>query len=70
MLAKIYQQEVAKIMHRIDTKKHPPSLEKYFQKSGLSDSYSSCTVNSSQLYILLSKTTKWQKSFLYQGVKI
>ena len=37
-LAKIYQLEVAKIMHRIDTKKHPPCLVKYFQKSGLSHS--------------------------------
>ena len=29
-LAKIYQLEVAKIMHHIDTKKHPPSSIRYF----------------------------------------
>ena len=50
-LAKIYQLEVAKIMHRIDTKKHPPFLVKYVQKSGLSHSYSIRTVSSSQLHI-------------------
>ena len=31
-LAKIYQLEVAKIMHRIDKKKHPLCLVTYFQK--------------------------------------
>ena len=70
-LAKIYQLEVAKIMHRIDTKKHPPSLIRYFQKSGLSHSYSTLTVSFSQLlHIPLFKTTKLQKSFLHLGVKI
>ena len=69
-LAKIYQLEVAKVMHRIDTKKHPPSLARYFQKSNLSHSYSNRTVSSPQLHIPLFKTTKLQKFFLYQGVKI
>ena len=57
-------------MHLIDTKKHPPSLVKYFQKSGLSHSNSTRRVSSSQLHIPLFKTTKLQKSFPYQGIKI
>ena len=69
-LAKIYQLEVAKIMHGTDTNKHPPSRVKYFQKSGLLHSYSTRTVSSSQLHIPLFKTTKLQKSFLCQDVKI
>ena len=68
-LAKIHQLEVAKVMHCINAKKHPPSLI-YFQKSGLSHSYSTRTVSSSQLHIPLFKTIKLQKSFLYQGVRI
>ena len=65
-VAKIYQLEVAKIMHRIDTKKHPPSLVKYFQKLGLSHSYSTRTINSFKLHIPLFKTSKLQKFFLYR----
>ena len=60
-LAKIYQLEVATVMHRIDTKKHPPSLARYFQKSGLSHSYSTRTVSSSQMHIPLFKTTNYLK---------
>ena len=57
-------------MHRFDTKKHSPSSVQYFQKSGLSHSYSTFTDSSSQLHISLFKTTKLQKSFFYQDVKI
>ena len=52
-LAKIYQHEVAKIVHRIDVKKHPSSSLEYFQKLGLSHFYSTRRVTSSQLHITL-----------------
>ena len=52
-LAKIYQHEVAKIVHRIDAKKHLSSSLKYFQKLGLSHFYSTRTVTSSQLHVTL-----------------
>ena len=62
----MYQLEVAKILKRIDTQeKHPPSLVKSFQNSGLSQSYSTYTGSLSQLHIPQFKTTVLQKSFTW-----
>ena len=68
-LDKIYQLEVAKIMHRIDPKKHPPSLARYFQKSGLSHSYSTRTVSSSQLHIPFLKLPNYKNLFSIKALK-
>ena len=57
-LAKIYQLEVSKLCTASIQKKHPPLLVRYFQKSGLSHSFSTRTVSSSQLHIPVFKTTK------------
>ena len=49
-VATSYELEDAKITQHIDTKKHHLLLGKYFEKSGLSHSYSTRTASSSQLH--------------------
>ena len=66
----LYQFEVAKIMHILYHKQHPTNLNQYFTKSCLRHSHRTRNSTSLLFTVPLTKSTKLQQSFLYQGVKI
>ena len=66
----LYQFEVTKIMHILYHKQHPSNLNQYFTKSCLRHSHRTRNSTSLLFTVPLTKSTKLQQSFLYQGVKI
>ena len=68
-LHKLYQFEVAKIMHTLYNKEHPTNLTEFFTKSCLRCSCFTRCSKSFTFTVPLLESTKLQQSFLYQGVK-
>ena len=68
-LNKLYLHEVGKIMYNLYHKQHPHNLNQYFSKSNVRHSRPTRCSSSLMFTIPLTKTTKLQQSFLYQGVK-